>query len=249
MALGAGETTVMRMVTGYSMLANGGKQHQGDADRPHPGPLGPAPSTATTSASAWAATRRNGTSQNEPKLIDKREQVLDPLTAYQITSIMEGVIQRGTGAVDQGGRQASRRQDRHHQRRQGSVVRRLLARSRRRRLHRLRPAALARRFQAQAATYAAPIFRDFMMVALKDKPDVPFRVPPGIKLISVDAHSGLRASGAGSILEAFKPGTAPPDSYSAAAPTPACAPRRAGCRQAGRREWHRRAVLSGAGAL
>ena len=27
----------------------------------------------------------------------KREQVLDPLTAYQITNIMEGVIQRGTG--------------------------------------------------------------------------------------------------------------------------------------------------------
>jgi penicillin-binding protein 1A len=55
-----------------------------------------------------------------------------------------------------------------------------------------------------------------MTVALKDKPDVPFRVPPGIKLISVDPHSGLRSKGAGSILEAFKPGTAPPDSYSAA---------------------------------
>jgi penicillin-binding protein 1A len=50
-------------------------------------------------------------------------------------------------------------------------------------------------------------------MALKDIPDTPFRVPPGIKLISVDAHSGMRSSGAGSILEAFKPGTAPPDSY------------------------------------
>jgi len=38
-------------------------------------------------------------------------------------------------------------------------------------------------------------------------------VPPGIKLISVDLHSGMRSSGSGSILEAFKPGTAPPDSY------------------------------------
>ncbi len=54
-----------------------------------------------------------------------------------------------------------------------------------------------------------------MTVALKDKPDMPFRVPPGIKLISVDVHSGLRSSGGGTILEAFKPGTAPPDSYSA----------------------------------
>jgi penicillin-binding protein 1A len=66
---------------------------------------------------------------------------------------------------------------------------------------------------AQAATYAAPIFRDFMKVALKDKPDTPFRVPPGIKLINVDVKTGLRSNGAGSIREAFKPGTAPPDSY------------------------------------
>ena len=35
--------------------------------------------------------------QPEPRLIDKRERVIDPLTAYQITSILEGVIQRGTG--------------------------------------------------------------------------------------------------------------------------------------------------------
>jgi penicillin-binding protein 1A len=41
-------------------------------------------------------------------------------------------------------------------------------------------------------------------------------VPPGIKLIRIDRKSGLRASGegGGTILEAFKPGTAPPDSYS-----------------------------------
>jgi penicillin-binding protein 1A len=53
-----------------------------------------------------------------------------------------------------------------------------------------------------------------MKLALKDKPDAPFRVPPGIKLIRVSAKSGLRSSGGGdTILEAFKPGTAPPDSY------------------------------------
>jgi penicillin-binding protein 1A len=66
---------------------------------------------------------------------------------------------------------------------------------------------------AQAALYTAPIFRDFMKVALNGQPDVPFRVPAGIKLISVDVHTGMRSSGPGSILEAFKPGTAPPDSY------------------------------------
>jgi penicillin-binding protein 1A len=56
-----------------------------------------------------------------------------------------------------------------------------------------------------------------MKVALADKPAVPFRVPAGIKLIRIDPRSGMRA-GPGDqrvILEAFKPGTAPPDNYSA----------------------------------
>ncbi len=63
---------------------------------------------------------------------------------------------------------------------------------------------------------AAPVVRDFLKVALADKPPIPFTVPPGIKLIRVDAKTGMRA-GPGDpkvILEAFKPGTAPPDSYS-----------------------------------
>ena len=42
---------------------------------------------------------------------------------------------------------------------------------------------------------------------------MPFRVPPGIKLIRIDPKSGMRAGpgSQGAILEAFKPGTAPPD--------------------------------------
>ncbi|OYY58404.1 MAG: hypothetical protein B7Y61_24740, partial [Rhizobiales bacterium 35-66-30] len=44
---------------------------------------------------------------------------------------------------------------------------------------------------------------------------IPFRVPPGIKLVRINPKSGLRAgTGDNAILEAFKPGTAPPDSYS-----------------------------------
>ncbi|HEY4735805.1 MAG TPA: penicillin-binding protein, partial [Xanthobacteraceae bacterium] len=65
---------------------------------------------------------------------------------------------------------------------------------------------------------AAPIARDFMKLALADKPPTPFKIPAGIKLIRVDAKSGMRVGpgegGRGVILEAFKPGTAPPDNYS-----------------------------------
>jgi len=77
------------------------------------------------------------------------------------------------------------------------------------------PRSLGDGENAQAATYAAPIFRDFMGMALKDKPDTPFRVPEGIKLIRVSVATGLRAnaSDAGTLMEAFKPGQAPPDFF------------------------------------
>ena len=97
-ALGAGETTLLRMVTAYCDVRQWRAAHQADADRPHPGPLRPDRLSRTTSANASAATPTKWQNQPEPSLIDRREQVLDPMTAYQITSMMEGVVQRGTAA-------------------------------------------------------------------------------------------------------------------------------------------------------
>ena len=209
MSLGSGETTLMRMTTAYSMLANGGRKIKatlidriqdrwGHTIYRHDERI-----CQGCDAAKWD-------NQPEPKLIDKRDQVLDPLTAYQITSIMEGVIQRGTGQV-------IRSVGKHLAGKTGTTndakdlwfvgyspdlaVGVFMGYD--------RPRSLGD--SAQAALYTAPIFRDFMTMALKDKADVPFRVPPGIKLISVDARSGVRSSGQGTILEAFKPGTAPPE--------------------------------------
>jgi penicillin-binding protein 1A len=71
------------------------------------------------------------------------------------------------------------------------------------------PKPLGRR--ETGSSVSAPIFRDFMAEALANEPDIPFRIPSGIKLVRVDSKSGLRTTpGArGSILEAFKPGTEP----------------------------------------
>ncbi len=63
---------------------------------------------------------------------------------------------------------------------------------------------------AVGSRYAAPIFRDFMTMALEGEPILPFPIPEGIKLIRVNAKTGVASSGPGSILEAFKPGTLPP---------------------------------------
>ena len=62
----------------------------------------------------------------------------------------------------------------------------------------------------------APIFGNFMKAALADQPAVPFRIPPGIKLVRVNLKTGLRASpdDTTAIMEAFKPNEEPDDAYS-----------------------------------
>ena len=62
---------------------------------------------------------------------------------------------------------------------------------------------------------AAPIFKEFMGEVLKDTPMVDFQVPEGMKLIAINRKTGMQASegAAGTIIEAFKPGTGPADSY------------------------------------
>ncbi len=212
MSLGAGETTVLKMVTAYSMLANGGKlikptlidriqDRWGHTIYRHDERV-----CEGCDADKWA-------DQQEPRLIDKRDQVLDPMTAYQVTSILEGVIARGTGhAIAELNRHLAGKTGTTNDAKDVWFVGFSADLAVGLYLGYDQPRTLGAK--AYAAEYAAPVFREFMRMALKDKPDVPFRVPPGIKLISVDLHSGMRGSGGGSILEAFKPGTAPPDSYS-----------------------------------
>lgn len=98
MALGSGETTVMRMVSAYAIMANGGKSIKPSVidriqDRYGKTVFRQDERTCENcNATEWK-------NQPEPELTDNSEQVLDPMTAYQITSMMEGVIKRGTGAT------------------------------------------------------------------------------------------------------------------------------------------------------
>jgi penicillin-binding protein 1A len=211
MSLGAGETTVLRMITGYSMFANGGKRVKatlidriqdrwGNTIYKHDERI-----CEGCDAPTWD-------NQPEPRLIDKREQVIDPLTAYQITSILEGVIQRGTGiAIKEVGKNLAGKTGTTNDAKDLWFVGFSPNLAFGVFMGYDKPRSLGG--SAQAALYTAPIFRDFMELALKDTPDTPFRIPPGIKLISIDLHSGMRATGSGTIMEAFKPGTGPPDTY------------------------------------
>jgi penicillin-binding protein 1A len=210
-ALGAGETTVLRMVTAYSMLDNGGRKVTATLidriqDRyGHTVYKADQRECRGCDAIKWQ-------SQPEPALVDHREQVLDPMSAYQITSMMEGVVQRGTATVvrDVGKPIAGKTGTTNDEKDAWFIG--------------FTPDLVAGVYMgydkprhlgnnATGGHIAAPIVRDFFKAALVDKPAVPFRVPPGIKLIRVDSKTGLRAGPMtqSAILEAFKPGTAPPD--------------------------------------
>ena len=216
-ALGAGETTVMRMVTAYSMIANGGKRVKATLIDRIQDRYGHTIFKHDQRECRGCDAPDGWKNQPEPTLVDRREQVLDPMTAYQITSMMEGVVQRGTATVvREVGKPIAGKTGTTNDEKDAwfigfspdIVVGLYIGYD--------KPKALGK--GGTGGHLAAPVAKDFLKVALADKPAVPFRVPAGIKLIRVDLKTGMRA-GPGdsgrSILEAFKPGTAPPDNYSA----------------------------------
>jgi len=214
MSLGSGETTVLRMISGYAVLANGGKQIKPSLiDRIQDRYGKTIFKHEERSCDACAVTE--WTNQEEPEVVDNREQVLDPMTAYQITSMLQGVVTRGTAAgkikLDQP--TAGKTGTTNDEKDAWFVG--------------YTPDLVAGVFFGfdtptpmgrgmTGGNLAAPIFNDFMSAALKGKPPADFRIPPGLQLIPINRKTGMeaRAGEPDVIYESFKPGTGPADFFS-----------------------------------
>jgi penicillin-binding protein 1A len=216
-ALGAGETTVLRMAAAYSMFGNGGRRIKPTLidriqDRyGHTIYRHDERECRGCDAESWSE-------QPEPALIDRRERVIDPMTAFQVSWILKGVVERGTATVvREVGKPVAGKTGTTNDEKDAwfigftpdIVVAVYIGYD--------KPRHLSLPAVATGGHLAAPIVKDFLKAALADKPGVDFAPPPGTKLIRVEAKSGLRA-GPGTtgnvLIEAFKPGTAPPDNYS-----------------------------------
>lgn len=214
MSLGSGETTVLRMVSAYSVIANGGKQikpsmidriqdRYGKTIFRHEERV-----CENCNASDWE-------NQDEPTVIDNREQVLDPMTAYQITSMMQGVISRGTAAGkiqldrDVAGKTGTTNdeKDAWFVGYTPNLVAGLY-------LGFDTPSPLGR--GSTGGGLAAPVFNEFMQAALQGTRPTKFVPPEGMNLIPVNRKTGMAAAEGDpdTIIEAFKPGTGPADSFS-----------------------------------
>lgn len=209
-ALGAGETTLLKLTNAYAMLVNGGKKitptlidriqdRRGETiftydNRPCP--------------NCGDLIRWDG--QSTPIVPDTREQIADERTAYQMVSILEGVVQHGTAAkLAKLGRPLAGKTGTTNKSKDtwfvgfspDLVVGVFVGFD--------EPRSLGKRETGGSA--AAPIFGEFMEEALKNTPPTPFRVPPGIKNVRINADTG-RAAQPGDkhvIWEAFVTGTEP----------------------------------------
>jgi penicillin-binding protein 1A len=214
-ALGAGETTVSRMVNAYAILANQGQSHPASLvdfvqDR-HGKVIWP---------ENWRACDRcnapNWNGKAMPRPVVRGKQILSAMSAYQMIHIAEGVIQRGTATV-------LRDLDRPMFGKTGTnsgptdvwfiggtpqMIGGLY-------IGYDQPHSLGG--AAQGGTVAAPIFKAFAVKAYEGLPKIPFRAPAGIRMVRIDRGSGRPVFGAWPtddpkapvIWEAFKPESEP----------------------------------------
>lgn len=206
--LGAGETTMVRLSAAYSAVINGGKRIDPYIlDRVQDGQgktiyLEGNKPCLECMADEW-------TGGPPPDLEDIREQVIDPVTAYQVTYMMQGVIENGTGvSIRSLGRPLGGKTGTTNDYKDAwfmgfspdMVVGVYVGYD--------KPRTLNNEAGSKAA---APIFKEFMRQALDGEAEVPFRIPEGVSFSPVNRNSG-EPSFIGApeyILEAFKPGTEP----------------------------------------
>jgi penicillin-binding protein 1A len=147
--------------------------------------------------------------QPVPVIPDTHDQIADPGSAYQMVSMMEGVVQRGTGdAVKAVGRPIAGKTGTTNDFRDAWFVGFTPDLAAGVYVGYDTPDSLGK--DQTGGHVAAPIFRDFMIAALANVPPADFRIPPGLRLYRVDPSSGLPTTSDGAaIYEAYKPGTAP----------------------------------------
>jgi penicillin-binding protein 1A len=215
-ALGAGDTTVARMVNAYSIMANNGRALQQtliDVVQDRRGKV------------IFRADARPCEKCNMPEWDGKpmprppytRKQIMDPMTAYQMIHITEGVIQRGTATTLKDlkrpifGKTGTTTGPTNVWFVGGSadIVAGVY-------LGYDQPRSMGG--GAQGGVIAAPIFKAFAKQAMAGMPVKPFRAAGGVRMVRIDRRSGKRVYGAfpsdsdpdaSIIWEAFKPESEP----------------------------------------
>jgi penicillin-binding protein 1A len=203
-SLGSAETTLMKLTSAYSAFINGGKLVKPILiDRIQD-------SEGNTLINNENRTCTNCDqisflSNDYPKIKDNYKQVFSPQTAYQITSLLEGVVQRGTGKklkklkLNLAGKTGTTNENTDTWFigfTSNLVIGVYVGMD--------NPQPLGK-YETGSKT-ALPIFENFVKKAVKKYDARPFKVPQGITMMVVDSLTGQKAkfSSKDTILEAYK---------------------------------------------
>ncbi|MEM9755534.1 MAG: penicillin-binding transpeptidase domain-containing protein, partial [Pseudomonadota bacterium] len=210
-SLGSQETTLYRMVAAYAMFANGGERVEPTlVDRVQD----------RFGATVYAHDQRLCTDCTEttleagygPRIVSNNERVMDAITAYQLTSMMQGVVERGTAAstvrlpVPIAGKTGTTNDARDvwFVGFSSNIVAGCY-------IGFDTPRGLGPR--ASGGAMCGPVFNAFMQVAIAEYGGGPFEVPPGGQFYPIDRYSGQRlpdgAFGEYVVREYFRTGEEP----------------------------------------
>lgn len=211
-ALGAGETTLLKLTTAYAMLVNGGKKITPTFIDRIQDRHGKTILKQDQRSCEGCGPLVRWEDQATPDVPDMWAQIADPRTAYQIVSILEGVVQRGTGVrIKSLGRPLAGKTGTTNESKDAWFIG-------------FSPDLAVGVFtgfddprslgkRETGSSVAVPIFKDFMAEALADAPLKPFRMPRGIRNVQINAETGVRARPGDErvIWESFVTGTEPGD--------------------------------------
>jgi len=190
-ALGAQETTMFRLISAYAMFANGGERVE--------------PTLVDRVQDRYGRTiyrhdTRTCDTCNDPNLPEgrgphitsHREQIIDPITAYQMISLMQGVVKRGSGTgvnlpVPVAGKTGTTNdaKDVWFTGFTSNIVASCY-------MGYDNPRSLGK--HAYGGTLCVPVFNEFMKEAVKDFGGTNFKVPPGGTWAKFNRYTGERLS-------------------------------------------------------
>ncbi len=208
MSLGTGLVTLMDITNAYGIIANGGKKINPKFIKSIYSKDGNKIFDSSSKDCFGCILNEITNSTNLPIISNELEQVLDSKIAFQITSMMEGVIKRGTAKslrkldIPLAGKTGTTNDNKDAWFIGFSpdlVIGVFVGHD--------NPKSLG--YKQTGSSVAVPIFKNFIVNSQTNKNKTPFRIPSGLSFVNINQKTGLPSNDKNSIMEAFIEGTEP----------------------------------------
>ena len=208
MSLGTGLVTLMDLTNAYGIIANGGKKIKPKFIKSIYSKNGNKIFDNSNKICKNCIKNEFDNIHELPNFKNTLDEVLDPKIAYQITSMLEGVVKRGTAKSLKGlkiplaGKTGTTNDNKDAWFigfAPDLVIGVYIGHD--------NPKNLG--YKQTGSSVAVPIFKDFIKKSDTNKNKTPFRIPSGLSFVNIDEKSGLPSNKKGSIMEAFVEGTEP----------------------------------------